>query len=63
MCSMIAKDIEFMEKKQIYKLFNKHEPLDCSDKALPIMLKLSRVVGWPVVDWWPCMSEGALGVL
>ena len=27
--------------------------------SLPTMPKLSRVMGWPVVNWWPCMGGGA----
>ena len=27
--------------------------------SLPTMVKLSSVVGWPVVHWWPYMVEGA----
>ena len=27
--------------------------------SLPTMLKLSSVLGWPVIDWWPYMGEGA----
>ena len=27
------------------------------------MLKLSKVVGWPMVDWLPFMGVGVLGVL
>ena len=28
--------------------------------SLPTMLKLSMVVYWPVVVWWPCIGAGAL---
>ena len=27
--------------------------------SLPTILKLSSVVWWPMVDWWPYMGEGA----
>ena len=26
---------------------------------LPTMLKLSGVVGWPVMEWWPHLGDGA----
>ena len=36
--------------------------LDCLENpcpSMPAMLKLSMLVRWPVVVWWPYMGEGA----